>query len=323
MKVLVTGGAGYLGVVLVPRLLEAGYQVRVLDNLILGGEGLLPVYSHPRFEFILADLRESEAVAAALTDVEAVIHLAALVGDAQCEDQPEAAWAVNFEATRALVEASRALSVARFILASTCSCYGISDSDLLADEDSPLSPTSLYGETKIAAEASVVGLSGDNLVAGVLRLATLFGLSPRMRFDLLLNEFLKDALLERRLMIYGQAAWRPLLHVKDAADAFIRCMEVPLDRLDGQIYNVGFGNYQKGEMGAMLQRYVPDLELEFVAGKDDPRDYKVGFDKMVQKLGFRPLRDVEGGILEMKRAIETRIIANPADERYSNVRGKD
>lgn len=322
MNVLVTGGAGYLGSVLVPRLLEAGHRVRVLDSLLFGGEGLLGVCSHSRFELIRDDVREVKAVAAALAEVEAVIHLAALVGDAQCNGHPEEAWAVNFEATQSLIEEARAASIPRVLLASTCSCYGISDPKQLADEDSPLNAVSIYGETKVSAEASGVELSGKGSVVGVLRLATLFGLSPRMRFDLLLNEFARDALLQKRLAIYGPDSWRPFLHVQDAADVFLRCLEVSSEMLDGEVYNVGCGNYRKREIGAMLLRHVPDLKLEFTEGKDDPRDYRVAFGKAERLLGFQPQRDVEEGLLEIRTAIEAGIITDPTDERYGNTPAK-
>lgn len=315
-----TGGAGYLGSVLVPKLLEAGHKVRVVDCLLYGGEGLLGVYAHPGFEFLRGDIRQGESIRLALTQVDAVVHLAALVGDAQCERAPDVAHEVNVGATKSLIKASQEASVNRFILVSTCSCYGISDPERFADEDSPINPVSLYGKTKMAAEAYVLKNSEEDGGPSkcVLRLATLFGLSPRMRFDLLVNEFAKDAMVKGRLLVYGPNSWRPFLHVLDAAELILRCLELPCEWLAGKIYNAGVGNYRKIELAELLKNHIPRLKVEVAETKRDPRDYKVDFGKMEKILGFKPQRSLEQGIAELLEAIQSGIIPDPNDPRYYN-----
>jgi nucleoside-diphosphate-sugar epimerase len=319
VRVLVTGGAGYIGSTLVPKLLKAGHEVRVLDSLLFGGESLLGVYPDPGFEFVRGDVRDSDALRAALDKVDAVIHLAALVGDPACGQDPEATRAINRQATCDLVDLSKEREVSRFILASTCSNYGISDTSVFADEEAPLNPVSLYAETKVAAEEYVVRASSDALCTTVLRLATVFGLSPRMRFDLLINEFVRDAVMDKQLLIYGSHSWRPFLHVHDAAKAFMMCLDAPDAAVRGQVFNVGGGNYRKIDLVGLLGKHIPDVKVEFAEGKRDPRDYKVSFEKIQRQLGFEATYDVEIGTVEIRDVLTNGVIRDPYSRTYRNV----
>ena len=194
MRYLITGGAGYIGSVLTAELLGEGYYVKILDNLMHGGESLLPVLGHDRFEFMNGDVRNEEDLRGALTDVNNVVHLAAIVGDPASKKMPEETKEINLEATKRLVDLSKEKGIRRFIFFSTCSNYGTSDSDKLSDENTPLNPISLYAETKVEAEKYVLASVGSGFAPCVFRVSTVFGTSPRMRFDLTVNQFVLELL---------------------------------------------------------------------------------------------------------------------------------
>jgi nucleoside-diphosphate-sugar epimerase len=324
MKVLVTGGAGYLGSVVSLSLLEAGHDVRTVDSLMHGGEALLPLLTKDRFEYIPGDLRATDVVARSLEGTEAVVHLAAVVGDPACAKEPDLALEVNQHASLDLIEASRRAGIERFVFASTCSNYGrAEDPDRLMTETSELRPVSLYAETKVAVERALTAGtdSMDDLHSTVLRLATLYGLSPRMRFDLTVNEFTAELGCFGSLSVYGEQFWRPYVHVTDAARAIMLVLEAPEGRVSGQIFNVGHTeeNYTKKMLVGLIAEAVGgDLEIEWVERSEDPRDYRVSFDKIVDVLGFLPRKRVPDGIDEVLTAIRTGIISDPRDARYRN-----
>ncbi len=319
MKLLVTGGAGYIGSVLVPELLQHGHRVRVLDNFTFGGESLLGAYDHRAFEVAPGEVRDRDLLRAVLSGVDGVIHLAAVVGDPACAQDPEAARRINLQATCDLIDLGRELGVNRFVFASTCSNYGVSDTTRLADETTPLNPVSLYAETKVAAEEYVMAAAGDRFCATVVRLATVFGLSPRMRFDLLVNEFVRDAVLDRKVVVYGPSSWRPFLHVRDAARAFVACLAAPEPLIRGQVFNVGCGNYRKMELLDLLSQNVPGLRVELAEGKADPRDYRVSFDKIQRLLRFETAYDLKTGIEKITDALARGVIRAPRSRVYRNV----
>lgn len=323
MRVLVTGGAGYIGSVAARLLLGEGYQVRVLDSLLYGGHALLGLYHEDSFDFVRGDIQSADVVHSALDGVEAVIHLAAIVGDPACARQPKLARAVNLDASLQLFELSQRQGVGRFAFASTCSNYGkMADPLQYVTEESELRPVSLYAETKVAVEKALLDVPLHNRPAvTVLRFATVFGLSPRMRFDLAVNEFTMELLTKRRLVIYGEQFWRPYSHVRDAARAIATVLDAPLEEVSRQVFNVGdtSQNYQKAQIVELICTQLGDgLEIEHVQKEEDPRDYRVSFEKMKQELGFHITRTVEDGIREIIDAISQGVITDFENPRYRN-----
>lgn len=321
MNVLVTGGAGYVGSTLVPMLLETGHRVRVLDSLQHGGASLLGVWANPQFEFVKGDVRDAAAVRSAIAGMDAVVHLAAIVGDPACARQPDLARAVNLDASLALLEECQRAGVSRFVFASTCSNYGkMSDPDRYVDETSELKPVSLYAETKVAVERAMLAASGNGLSATPLRLATVFGVSPRMRFDLTVNEFTRDMLTKGKLTVFGEQFWRPYVHARDAARAMALVLGAPVDRVRGQVFNVGdtTQNYQKQQLVELIKVHAPDAAVEYVKKQEDPRDYRVSFARIADQLGYHISTTVPDGIAEVARLVRNDVIDDPDAARYRN-----
>jgi len=322
MKILVTGGAGYVGSTLVPILLSAGHTLRVLDSLNYGGASLLSVWSDPAFEFRRADIRDRAAVKSALSGMEAVVHLAAVVGDPACARDPHLARAVNLEASLALIEDCQRVGVERFVFASTCSNYGrMKDANRYVDEESELSPVSLYAETKVAVEKAL--LAADNGKAWsptLLRFATIFGTSPRMRFDLTVNEFTLEMLVKKKLVVFGEQFWRPYVHVRDAARAIRLVLESATAKVAGRVFNAGATdqNFQKQQVVGLIRPYAPDAVVEFVHKTEDPRDYRVSFSRISEQLGFQTTRTVTDGIAEVASLVRENVINDFENRSYRN-----
>lgn len=323
MTVLVTGAAGYIGSVLVRQLLAKGYRVIGIDSLLFGGESLIGVYNDPNFKFVKADIRNAAAVAEVLKETDAVVHLAAIVGDPACAKQPELATATNWEAAKSLFGACVASgTVKRFVFASTCSNYGKMEGDSYVTEDSPLNPVSLYAELKVKFENHI--LNGDHrpdFTSTALRFATVYGLSPRMRFDLTVNEFTRDVALNRELLIFGEQFWRPYCHVEDLARACVAVLEASPEIVNKNVFNVGDTNenYQKKMLAEELQKLVPEMVVNYVQKNEDPRDYRVSFAKIQNELGFSITKRVPDGMQEILRILRDGIISDPDNQKYKNI----
>jgi nucleoside-diphosphate-sugar epimerase len=320
--VLVTGGAGYVGSIVVEELIERGFRVRVLDALLHGNRASVEsVLGRPEYSFAQADVRDRAARREALDDVWGVVHLAAIVGDPACARQPDLAREVNLDATRGLLEDADAAGVERLVFASTCSNYGRIDGEANATEEFPLNPVSLYAETKVAAEIAVLARSGERRLATTcVRLATVFGVSPRMRFDLTVNEFTRDVVLARTLVVYGEQFWRPYVHVRDAARGIGLVLEAPRTRVAGQVFNVGSTdeNYRKLDLVRLLEERFPGMQVEFVRRDEDPRDYRVSFEKVREALDFEVETPVPDGIDEVSELLRSGAVPDPYAESYRN-----
>lgn len=323
-RVLVTGGAGYIGSVVSRALLARGYEVRVLDALLYGGTALLGVLGDERFSFLRGDIRSSPAVTEALEGMDAVVHLAALVGDPVCSRKPELAKSVNLEGALQLFDLSRQRGVQRFLFASTCSNYGrMTDPTTYLTEESELRPVSFYAETKVAVEQALLSAAraSETPVVTVLRFATVFGLSPRMRFDLTVNEFTMELLVKRKLTIFGEQFWRPYIHVRDAAQAVCLALEAPPAQVHGQAFNAGdtSQNLQKGTVAELVRTQIGDrCTIDRIQKAEDPRDYRVRFEKIARTLGFSMTRTVEAGIREVIDAVSSGLISDVDHPRYRN-----
>ena len=317
-SVLVTGGAGYVGSILTNKLVKQNYNVKVVDSLVYGDAGISSLINDKKIEFFNFDIRDSSKISSILKNVDCVIHLAAIVGEPLCKKIPEAAKQINEIATKNLVNLCKSNNVKRFIFASTCSNYG--SSLKIVDESSPVKPLSLYSECKVNSEKYIIDNNSDKFQTCILRFATAHGLSPRMRFDLLVQEFLHDALVDKKISIFGEDFWRPLIHVDDMASACISVVDASSNTISGQIFNVGSSNenYTKRQLASIIHKHISDIKIEIVKSKTDPRNYKVSFDKIKQILNFQPKRTVENSVVEILSKIEDGTV-DPRQSEFSNM----
>lgn len=310
MRVLITGGAGYLGSVLTGQLLDKGFKVRVLDNLLYTRMGAWPYRKEFDFEFIKGDVRHIETVRASLEDVDAVIHLAAVVGDPACSFGPMLATETNLYSTKILADMAAYCGVKRFVFASTCSVYGSVPE--IATESHALNPLSLYAEDKIKAEEAIwqAGIPATT----ILRMGTLYGLSPRPRFDLAVNILAAKAAINGEFTVYGGSQWRPFVHVADAAKAFCLALDIGAKG----IFNVGSeeGNVTLETLGSLIIQLIPKSKMRTEPGEKDHRDYRIDVSKICDELGFMPTRNLVTGIKEVARAVSRGL--DYQDIRYSN-----
>jgi nucleoside-diphosphate-sugar epimerase len=319
--VLVTGGAGYIGAGLCAQLVEQGRAVRALDVLLHDQARIAEDLDAIGVDVIRADLRDAEARRRALDGVETVVHLAAIVGDPACALDPSESQDVNVEGSRRLLADAEAAGVTRFVFASTCSNYGrMSDPSVPIDETGELRPVSLYAEQKVAVERQLLSNGTGTLVPVCLRLATVYGVAPRMRFDLTVNEFARELWAGRRLEVFGEQFWRPYIHVRDVGRAIGAVLAAPDALVGRDVFNVGRSdqNFRKADLVEIAQERLPDGEVAFVQRADDPRDYKVNFDKIGRVLGFDLTMTVPDGIDEVAAALESGTFADPFSRQYRN-----
>lgn len=315
-KILVIGGAGYLGTVLVKQLLELGYPVRILDSFIYGKKPVKRFEANPLVEIIKGDIRNLETVSTAIKDVMSVILLAAVVGDPASKARPEQTVETNFLAAQAIASACKLNSVDKFIYASTCSVYGIGAN--LLDENAPLNPVSLYAKTKISSEKSIMSMSDGEFKPTIMRMSTLYGYSPRMRFDLVVNTMTMTAFLDKQINVLGGSQWRPLIHVEDAAAAYIKVLEN--DAARGNIYNVGSGeqNYRIVEVGRMIHDAIGNVKLNTESSSSDARDYRVSFKKIETELGFNASKTIADASQEIYGKLVSKEVGDPKQKVYYN-----
>lgn len=309
--VLITGGAGYIGSLLTGELLRAGRRVTVIDSLVHGGNALLSYLPHPAFVFHRADIRDRDSIRPFFKDVEAVVHLASIVGYPACSKAGrDESFDCNVEGTRAVFEEAASAGADRFLFASTYSNYGLAPDGLPVTEDSPLFPQSIYAETKIAAERWLLDRAADSSLAPVLfRFATLFGPSPRTRFDLIINQFVWEAVVEKKLAVYQPRFNRSFVHVADVVRALTMALAAPVEILRGQIFNVGSNraNFTKDEIARLIRKYALPFELSYpdLSFDGDMRDLRVAFDKIEKVLGWTARISVEDGIRELVEAVSS------------------
>lgn len=279
------------------------------------------MWNHPKFEFERGDIRDQDMVRSCLKGVNGIVHLAAIVGDPACARTPEEARAVNVDATKILFEECARARVETFVMASTCSNYGTTGADSgLADEQASLAPLSLYARTKVQCEEMLLDRSngkGPNVT--VMRLATLYGVSYRMRFDLTVNDFAMQMETKRHLVVHAAETWRPYVHVADAARAIRAIVDVS-ETTRNQVYNVGSTaqNFTKAQIVAIVKEQLPDTVVEYQPFTTDLRNYRVSFRKFEERLRFQSERTVAGAVGEVVRAVRSGVISRPDDPIYRN-----
>jgi nucleoside-diphosphate-sugar epimerase len=318
-KVLVTGGAGYIGSALVEKLLRLGYSVSVLDDFHFGEQSLSRVAGHPNLTLIREDFRHIEVLTRAMDNVGSVVHLGGLVGDPACAVDPLLTIDVNVTATRVIAEIAKAREVRRFVFASSCSIYGACDE--IVDESSRFNPQSLYARTKVASEAVLSSLNGSDFSLTCLRFATIYGISGRARFDLVVNLLCAKAICDGVVTVFGPDQWRPFVHVDDVATAIVMTLEAPSSLVSGQAFNVGNDaqNYTLGDVAALIQQQVPTARIVSDDTVVDRRNYRVSFKKIRTVLGFEPSWTLERGIAQVIACVRSNAIGHYSLPAYSNV----
>ena len=318
--VLVTGGAGYVGAVLVPKLLADGHRVRVIDTYWYGDYVLGAVKSHPHLTEIKADIRDPEALDYALTGCTAVIHLACVSNDPSFELDPALGKSINFDCFPHMVDASIAAGVERFVYASSSSVYGIKETEDVA-EDLPLEPLTDYSKYKALCEEVLLDKRRDGFTSVILRPATLCGYSPRQRLDLTVNILTNHAVNRGKITVFGGAQKRPNLHVGDMVDVYLRMLTYDARLIDGEVFNVGYENHSVAALAEMVRQVVdPNLEIETVP-TDDQRSYHISSEKIGRVLGYRPRHTVEDAVRDLVAAFRAGLLPDSMTApRYFNIK---
>ena len=325
--IVITGGAGYIGSLLTSELLRLGHKVTVLDLLLFGGESLVPFMAHPNFRFVKADVTQPRALLSAMRGYakpDSIVHLAAIVGFPACQSiGRDAAWWYNVKAVEHVYEQAADLGLERFVFSSTYSNYGLAQDGQPVNETTPLHPQSLYAETKIAAEEFLLAQQ-DAIAPLVFRFATLYGISPRTRFDLIVNQFVLEAFTKRELIIYQRGYSRSFIHVRDVIRGIILGLDAPIEKMRGQVYNLGTddGNLTKDEIVGLVLKRLPETRVTYkdLTFGGDMRDITVSFEKIKRELGFAAKLTADDGVREVLYALKSKLIKNPQDERYRNAR---
>ena len=320
--VTVTGGAGYIGAPLCEELLQSGRRVRALDVLLHGQDDIAKDLEAKGVELVVGDIRDHDVRRRALDGADAVVHLAAIVGDPACARDPEVSNDVNLGGTRGLIADADAAGVSRFVFASTCSNYGrMADPTVPITEEGELAPVSLYAEQKVGMEQLLLAGDTGDLMPTCLRFSTIYGVAPRMRFDLTVNEFTRDLWADRELEVFGEQFWRPYVHVRDAGRAVRTVLDAAPQVVSREVFNVGRSgqNYRKADLVQEIDRQVGRGKVTFVKKDEDPRDYKVSFDKIKRVLGFETTMTVPDGIAEVIAGLDAGAFGDPYDPKYRNI----
>ena len=318
-KVLLIGGAGYIGSVMTGYLLDKGWQVRCFDQLIYENQTCVSFYwGHPQYEFVFGDLTDPEQLKPTLEGIDSVVILAGLVGDPITKKYPERSQAINLEGILQVVRALNGRGLNRVIFISTCSNYGLIGPDETADENFELNPLSLYAKAKVVIEQELLALRRQvDYHATILRFATAFGLSPRMRFDLTVNEFTREMFVGRELLVYDAETWRPYCHVGDFSRVVDQVLQAPEEQVSFEVFNAGgeCNNFNKQAIVDELLRHFPNAPVKYKEKGSDPRNYKVNFSKIRNVLGFEPKYTVSDGIVALISALQQNIFSRVEQQR--------
>ena len=319
-KILVIGGAGYIGSALLPKLLDRGYQVRLMDRFLFGKEPIANVLGNPNLEIIQGDFRHVDKLIEVMRGVDQVIHLGAIVGDPACSLDQQLTVEINLIATRMIAAVAKGSGIRRFCFASTCSVYGASNG--LLEERSQVNPISLYAQSKLASEKILTQLADHTFSPVILRFGTVYGLSGRTRFDLVVNLLTAKAVVEGKITLSGGGQWRPFLHVDDAALALLKAAEAPTDLIHGEIFNVGSykQNYRLQDVAQVIQSLVPGSEIVDMGAGTDFRNYRVDFTKIFKMLGFTPQWSLEDGVKQVIGVLKSEQVRDYQHPMYSNVK---
>lgn len=320
-KVLLIGGAGYVGSVLSTHLLEVGYNVIVMDNFIYNNQNaILTNLGNPNYKFIYGDFCKKEDLDKASVEVDYVVILGGLVGDPITKSYPEESYSINSVGVKNCIDYFDNKSVEKLIFISTCSNYGLIKENEIADEEFELNPLSLYAKSKVENECHLLSKKGSVSYSGVvLRFATAFGLSSRMRFDLSISEFVKELYFGKELLVFDENTWRPYCHVKDFSRLIELVLDAPSEKINFEIFNAGgeVNNFTKKMIVESIKKFIPTSKINYGSNGSDPRNYRVSFEKVKKVLGFTPNWTVEAGIEELIKAFDNKIFSDVFDNKNS------
>ncbi|OGX27148.1 MAG: UDP-glucose 4-epimerase [Omnitrophica WOR_2 bacterium RIFCSPHIGHO2_02_FULL_48_11] len=318
--ILITGGAGYVGAVLVPKLIKKGYKVKVLDLYLYGDAVLKEVQGHPNLTEIKGDLRDTKLLEKIMPGTDAVIHLACISNDPSFDLDPGLGKSINYDAFRPLVQIAKKNKVKRFIYASSSSVYGIKETTDVTEELS-LEPLTDYSKYKALCEDVLLEEATDDFIVSILRPATVCGYSPRLRLDLTVNILTNHAINKKEITVFGGDQTRPNIHIEDMTDLYVYLLELPDEKIHKKIYNAGYENHKVKDIAKMVQSIVGDHVPIKTVPTDDNRSYHVSSKKIKKELNFAPRHTIEQAILDLKKAFDANKIPNSmTDDRYYNIR---
>ncbi len=309
-KIFITGGCGYIGGILIRKLLADGFKVACFDLLIYGDSSVKSLSNNKDFELIKGDIRDKEKLQEAIKGSDAIVHLAAIVGDKPCDAAINASYDINFNGTKILAEIAKKQKIGKFIFASTCSNYGISNPNEFAKETSSLNPVSLYAESKIDCEEFLRNFSSEKFKVVSLRFGTAYGMSYRTRFDLTVNSFAYEAFKTNKISVFAHDTWRPYIHVQDICNIIIEFLKMEKLKENSYTFNAGYTdeNYTKKQVVEKLIKILPDLKVEYISLSNDKRNYKVDFTKIENFLKNKRTKDVNYGFKEILNALKAKNI---------------